>query len=187
MTKTPFSVNDDARPHSSRRALLRGLAISPIAIAAGAATGAGFNHAALLQLEAQAKDLNARTVAHSRDYGRVHKEWRRLCGRHPRHAMKWRLSESLARSQWRYDCAVERFEDRKEAMKGPSGMIAHDELGKALKKEGEAIGELLRATPAADIEGLRIKARIAYSGHYYPATRAIYEDLLGPDLGSSAP
>jgi hypothetical protein len=39
MTKTPFSVNDDARPQSSRRALLRGLAIAPVAVAAGAGAG----------------------------------------------------------------------------------------------------------------------------------------------------
>ena len=42
MTKAPIPANADARPHSSRRQLLRGIAISPIATAAGAAAGASF-------------------------------------------------------------------------------------------------------------------------------------------------
>jgi hypothetical protein len=180
MTQRQIPAIADARL-PSRRTVLTGVAVSATAI--GPAT-ASPNHSALLALEVRAKELSGRIRAHSEAHPKVHSTWLRMVGRHPRRASRFSTVHDVTRLEWRLEQAEERFAARKERMKEPAGVIAHEEKERLLKDERYVIEQAISSTPATDIEGLRIKARMAYGGgFYYPAAQSILEDLLGIQRG----
>jgi hypothetical protein len=75
MTKTPFPVNDDARPQSSRRAVLRGLAISPVILATAAGVGLTLARAGDSDPIVGAIEAHKAARCHLNDFDSEHPQW----------------------------------------------------------------------------------------------------------------
>jgi hypothetical protein len=143
MPKTPFPVNDDARPQSSRRALLRGLAISPVAIAAGAGAGT------LIAKAAEASP-DAELIA--------------ICE-------QWKAARKASDDAW--DASSECEDAAMLATPTPEALFVRDGDGSLSRWHAHTMGDGRQWYPADQLRSLRLLAAPEMPNHRNPRLHEI--------------